>query len=429
MAARPLDDTIAELAGAGRTDRQIGTTLGLHEDAVRRARRRLGLQPGSSVPRRADGAPASSVSDRPLVSPLAAQPITLEELLATFGLDPAEWEAVECTPNVWHVGSAHPETGEIIAAPLYQLKARVKRRQGADLVALRDGILADVRAATAARARVSFKPITGEPDTLHALLLDIFDLHLGKLGWAEEVGENYDAKIAATCAREAVREFLWQARPYRLEQIVLPIGNDFFNADNLVGTTTGGTRQDVDTRFHLMFRRGWHLASWMIAECAQVAPVVVPVVPGNHDRQTAFLLGCVLEAEYASDPRVTIDNSARVRKYHAYGENLFGFTHGDEEKPADLPQLMATEQPTLWAGSSYREFHIGHFHHAKEKAPLVVDDKTGVTVRWIRSLSGSDRWHSGKGYVGRRGAEAFVYRKSGGLRAHLFTSPQQQDAA
>lgn len=365
--------------------------------------------------------------DEVVASRLSPMPVTLEELLATFALDPEVWEAFEVTPNIWQMGAKHPETGKILTEPLYQLKARV-RRKGPDLSALKAGILADIAEATAQRARVTFKPITGEPETLHALLLDIFDLHLGKLGWAEEVGENYDAKIAAEVARAAVREFLWQAKPYRLEQIVLPIGNDFFNADNLVGTTTGGTRQDVDTRFHLMFRRGWQLASWMIAECAQVAPVVVPVVPGNHDRQTAFLLGCVLEAEYAADPRVTIDNSARVRKYHRYGANLFGFTHGDEEKPAELPQLMATEQPALWAESTHREFHIGHFHHTKEKAPVVVDDKTGVTVRWIRSLSGSDRWHSGKGYLGRRGAEAFVYRKTGGLRAHLYTYPATEAA-
>jgi hypothetical protein len=283
-------------------------------------------------------------------------------------------------------------------------------------------ILEDIAADTKLRPRVRHRmeQPKGEPC---ALVVDLFDLHLGKLSWAEEVGENYDAKIAASVAESAVRDLLSQASGYALEQIVLPLGNDFFNSDNLVGTTTAGTRQDVDTRFHLMFRRGRALASWMIETCAAVAPVVVPVVPGNHDRQTSFCLGEVMAAEFRHDPRVTIDNTARVRKYHLYGRNLLGFTHGDEEKPGELPQLMATEQPDLWAKSTYREFQIGHFHHGKEKAPFLVDDKTGVTVRWCRSLSGSDRWHAGKGYVGRRGAEAFVLRSSGGLRAHLFTEP------
>lgn len=420
------DARLRALCEDGKSGPALARALGRSVASVRGRCATLGLKIGApSVNTVHSGQP---VEDGPVATPIMARPVSLAELLELFGLDPDEWEAFEATPNVWHVGAAHPETGAILAEPLYQLKARVRRRQGADLAALREGLLADIDARTAARARVTFRPITGDPDTLHLLLVELFDLHLAKLAWHEEVGENYDASIARDVAQAAVRDFLWQARAYRLEQIVLPIGNDFFNADNLTGTTTAGTRQDVDTRYHLMYRRGCDLAAWMIEECARVAPVHVPIVPGNHDRQSAFTLGCYLEAEYRRDPRVTFDNSPKVRKYHRYGANLFGFTHGDEEKPAELPQIMATEQPQLWAESSHREFHIGHFHHAKEKAPIVVDDKTGVTVRWIRSLSGSDRWHSGKGYLGRRGAEAFVYRKTGGLRAHLFTYPQSSAA-
>jgi hypothetical protein len=52
---------------------------------------------------------------------------------------------------------------------------------------------------------------------------------------------------------------------------------------------------------------------------------------------------------------------------------------------------------------------------------VTVDDKLGVTVRILRSLSGVDAWHAGKGYIGTRGAEAFVWRKSGGIIAHFMT--------
>jgi hypothetical protein len=381
------------------------------------------LHNGSPTNERPAAAQEAKPGDDALASPLTPAPITLDELLALFGLDGAEWEAFEATPNIYHVGAKHPETGEILVEPLYQLKARVRRRAGASLAAFREALVADIREETKLRARITHRPPTAPESELHCLGVDVFDVHLGKLAWAEEVGENYDTKIAAEAVQSAVSDLLWQARAYKIEQVVIPIGNDFFNADNLVGTTTGGTRQDVDTRFHLMFRRGFGLASWMIHECAKLAPVVVPVVPGNHDRQSSFCLGVALEAAFGNDPRVTIDNSARVRKYVTYGRNLLGFTHGDEEKLADLPQLMATEVPQLWAAATHREFHVGHFHHLKERSPFLVDDKTGATVRLIRSLSGSDRWHSGRGYVSRRGAEAFVFRKTGGLRAHLFTYP------
>lgn len=385
-------------------------------------------QARNAVRRHQSRKPHVPASEQSVASPLTNQPVSLEELFRLFRMDPAEWDVVEATPNVWQMGSAHPETGEVLAAPLYQLKVRLRPKAGASLTLLKDALLADIQADTALRARVRHRTVERSPEQRHALVLDIFDLHLGKLAWAEEVGTNYDAKIAADIAQAAVADLLWQAKAYPLDEIILPLGNDFFNADNLTGTTTGGTRQDVDTRFHLMFRRGRALASWMIDECAKLAPVVVPVVPGNHDRQSSFCLGEVMDAEFKRDPRVTIDNTARVRKYHLYGRNLLGFTHGDEEKPHELPQQMATEQPLLWAQSDYREFQIGHFHHGKEKAPFLVDDKTGVTVRWIRSLSSSDRWHSGKGYMGRRGAEAFVLKHTGGIRAHLFTEPASEAA-
>lgn len=342
------------------------------------------------------------------------EPVSLADLLEKHAVDTTLYDVERFVVNEWN--------------GMYQTKAHLTKKPGASLETIAAALLADIRADAALRPRITHKPLQVPPGERYALVVDIFDLHLGKLAWAEEVGESYDAKIAAKVAQDAVRDLLWQASLYPLEQIILPIGQDFFNADNLIGTTTGGTHQDVDTRFHLMFRRGRALASWMIHECAKIAPVVVPCVPGNHDRQTTFCLGVVLEAEFQNDPRVAIDNTARVRKYHLYGRNLLGFTHGDEEKPADLPQTMATEVPELWARSTYREFQIGHFHHGKEKAPIIVDDKTGATVRWIRSLSGSDRWHSGKAYLSRRGAEAFVLRQSGGLRAHLFTYPEQQAA-
>lgn len=392
----------------------IARIMGLSRNVVRCRAQRLRAKQARQpvVPR----------DDRVVESGLTSAPFTLDDLFRLFQLEPSEWEVIECTPNIWQIGAKHPETGEILTAPLFQIKARLKPVAPPALMVLGQQILGDIRedAKLWPRVRPKVEPRSGEPC---ALVLDIFDLHLGKLAWAEEVGEHYDAKIAAQVAEDAVRDLLDQARGYALEEIIVPIGNDFFNADNLVGTTTGGTRQDVDTRFHLMFRRGRALATWMLRTCEAVAPVVVPVVPGNHDRQTSFTLGEVLDATFAANPRVTIDNTAAPQKYHLYGRNLLGFTHGDEEKPAELPQLMATDQPALWAESTYREFHIGHFHHGKEKAPFIVDDKTGVTVRWIRSLSGSDRWHTGKGYRGRRGAEAFVLRRSGGIRAHLFTEP------
>jgi DNA repair exonuclease SbcCD nuclease subunit len=159
----------------------------------------------------------------------------------------------------------------------------------------------------------------------------------------------------------------------------------------------------------------------MIARCADVAPVEVVIVPGNHDELTAWTVGQVLEAEYAGDKRVTFQAGPKLRKYVHYGRNLIGYTHGCDEPHKNLPQIMAVEQAAIWSQTDYREWHVGHLHKQKATQPIMVDDNIGCTVRIIRALSGTDKWHMRKGYVGgTQGAEAFVWKRTGGLRAHLY---------
>jgi hypothetical protein len=261
------------------------------------------------------------------------------------------------------------------------------------------------------------------------LEIDVFDLHVGKMAWGAEAGADYDLKIAERIATAAVSDLLEQVghRHSQIAQILLPFGNDFFQYDTPAGTTTAGTQVDHDGRFQKMYRVGHQIAMWMIRECVKVAPVHIPVVPGNHDETAAFTMGMVLEAEFRREKRVTFDNGPAQRKYYRYGKTLLGFTHGNNEKIADLPGLMSVERSEDWALSTCREFHIGHFHHGKKREPITVEDMKGCTVRWLRSLSASDSWHHKKGFVGtQRSAEAFLWRKSGGFAGHHVTAPVEE---
>jgi hypothetical protein len=365
-------------------------------------------------------------------SPITSAPLSVDDIVRMFKIDLLVWEPYHITPNVWQMGAKHPETGEIVTAPLYQTKVRFRRLAPPAVHLLRDALLADVRADTATRKRVlAPKRSTGRRAVeQHALEVDEFDIHLNKLAWAAETGQNYDSDIAEERARAAMVDLLAMATPYAIEKIILPIGNDLTNADTLSKTTTGGTPQDTDTRYHRMFRRARALTSWMIAECAAIAPVEVVIVPGNHDQLTTWTVGQVLEAEYANDSRVVFQSGPRLRKYVQYGQNLIGFTHGVDEPHANLPQIMAVEQAAVWSQTTYREWHVGHLHKQKATQPIIVDDKIGVTVRVIRALTGTDAWHASRGYVGvQQGAEAFVWRRSGGLRAHLYHDAQAARSA
>ena len=75
--------------------------------------------------------------------------------------------------------------------------------------------------------------------------------------------------------------------------------------------------------------------------------------------------------------------------------------------------------PFCWAASIHREFHLGDKHHKKDLLHR-TEDIDGVTVRILRSLSGTDTWHFDKAYVGApRSAEGFLWDKQDGIVAQF----------
>jgi len=253
-----------------------------------------------------------------------------------------------------------------------------------------------------------------------ALEINIPDLHIGKLAWAEESGDDYDIKIAISRYKNAVKELLSRVNPLTLEKFILPVGNDMINIDNKANTTTGGTPQSCDSRFGKMFQSAKELLIDTIDELSQIAPVEVMVVPGNHDNVAMFTLGEVLDAWYHNNDRVVVINNHTPRKYLQYGNTLIMYTHGNNEKLQDLGIICATEQPKLWAATKFRRVHVGHFHHSKQIKYTDVQEYPGFTVKVLNSLSSNDAWHSEKGYVSLKGAEAFLYHKEKGLLANYY---------
>lgn len=257
------------------------------------------------------------------------------------------------------------------------------------------------------------------------LEIEMPDLHFGRITWGEESGIDSNIKCQTETAMKVVRELLSVADHYPVEQILFPIGHDYFNVDNKFNTTTHGTPQQEDDRWRKTFREGWKLAKSLIDACALVAPVDVPIVSGNHDEERSFYLGETLSGLYANNDRVSIDNSAKTRKYRLYGKNLIGMTHGYEETLKELVNMMPYEEPQLWAQSTYREWHTGDKHHKDDFVQKTREmGGNGVVIRILRSLATADMWHYQKGYIGSlRASEAFLWDKEQGLKAQFTAIP------
>lgn len=248
------------------------------------------------------------------------------------------------------------------------------------------------------------------------------DLHVGKLAWSPETGEDYDLKIAESRLNKAVDILIDRANGFPVTHHILLVGNDLVQVDNLISQTTAGTIQDTDSRYRKMFRSSVRMMAWTADRLAAVAPVEILVVPGNHDSLATFHIGEVLAARVAGNPNITVRDDLKPRVYHRYGTNLLGFTHGNDERHADLPLVMAQECRRWWGLTRHREYLVGHLHKKRERQFNAGDSFNGVRVRVLPSLTGTDYWHAKKGYIGEpKASESSVYDPTDGLIA-TFTA-------
>lgn len=353
---------------------------------------------------------------------------TLDQLLEICEVDLNLWKVKDYTVNKWDVTSKIDN--ELKTVQNFQVKARLEKNIVAEeIVNIVDVIENIVKKYKPSVLNYGKKIVNSNVEN-NLLEISIFDLHLGKLAWGGETGEDYDSKIARERFIEAINNILHRASGFEFNRIVFPVGNDFFNSDNILSTTTSGTFVDNDLRWQKMFDIGTKLIVDSINILKQTGvPIDVIIIPGNHDFSKTYYLGAFLNAWFNEDKQVNINNGASPRKYYKFGKVLLGFTHGNEEKESSLPLIMANdiESKKYWSETNFHEFHVAHQHRKKNVKYSIFDNKSitlnedlGVTVRYLSSLSGTDSWHNKKGYIGSiKAADAFIWNDENGLIAHL----------
>jgi hypothetical protein len=256
----------------------------------------------------------------------------------------------------------------------------------------------------------------------HCLVLDIADLHIGKLSTLNGVGSNeeYNIDVAIKRALESAESLMDKSAAWNIDQVYFIIGNDVLHTDNTTGSTTKGTNQDTDGIWYDNFKIARLVYSHIIKKLSIVAPVHVIHCPSNHDKMTGFMLADAVSCYFHNDKNITFDVSTMHRKYVKYGKNLLNFSHGDGAKLDQVPYLAAHEVPQLWADTVFRYGYLHHIHHKDMFKFRSGKDFIGMTVEYLRSPSGADKWHSDKGYVGSKiSIEAFIHHPTGGQVARL----------
>jgi hypothetical protein len=317
---------------------------------------------------------------------LRASDIRTEEDLINFGrIDTDKWESVELINEFWgnddnpHYlikGKYRPRTSNMMSPKEYAEKF--------------NKFVEDFRVEKPSIEKYNSTDIVYE--------LDLFDMHFGQQSFASETGDiDYDPDIAYKMYMDAVDYFI-SVTHRDAEKYIIVVGQDFFNVDNHLNTTTKGTPQQESGSFRGTFLLAEKLLVNVINKLNNFAEVHVPIVPGNHEEYRMFYMGEFLKAFFKDRAGVTIENSLQPRKYFVWGENLLGYTHGNKEKRGFLPLLMAEEMPVEFSKTKYREWHLGHWHSSHEKNFRLVKETQGIKEKIMGSLVPLDDFHKDKGY-------------------------------
>jgi len=254
----------------------------------------------------------------------------------------------------------------------------------------------------------------------HLLVINPADIHIGKYANQLETGDGYNVEIACERVLEGLQGLIDKSKGFDVDRVLFCIGNDILHIDNVYNTTTAGTNQDVDGKWWEHFEIALALYVKCVEVLREIAPVDVIHSMSNHDYQSGFHLAHALKSWFRLDGEVTFDISVAHRKYYKYGKNLIGLEHGDGAKMDKLPLLMAQEQPLLWSETTHRYWYLHHLHHKVKHKWLDAKDFIGVTVEYMRSPSGTDSWHSRKGFSGvPKAVEGFLHEKVSGQVARL----------
>lgn len=289
-------------------------------------------------------------------------------------------------------------------------------------------------------AHVESRPVRSGNESL--IVIDVADIHFGKLSVVNETGHTYDRSAAKQRVLDGVHRLVTKAGIFGVHRILFVLGDDVLHVDNAKNTTTSGTPQDTEGSIFQMYRDAFLAFTQAIEECAKVADVDLIHVPSNHDWIMGWALSQSIAAWFKNHPNVhstPYNMSERHRKYYRFGSNLIGLSHGDGAKESSLYACMVTEAREHISECKNLYWLLHHIHHKVRKTTglkteLREKDHMGLTVvsngtqateghqieiEYVRSPSPPDSWHDRNGFVNRQAVECFLYHPHDGQIARL----------
>lgn len=264
-------------------------------------------------------------------------------------------------------------------------------------------------------------PATDSESNFKLGVVCLFDIHLGKIAHFKYTGNLDNLKIQEETYLKEFSKLLDFLKTHKVYEIILPIGNDLLNVDNIDLGTTKRTPQSNTSDLHGMFELALHLMTESINALATLGcKVNVVLVPGNHASMSETYLALALSQIYKNDHRVDIDHSPNPRKYFQWGKVCLGLAHG-ELPLKKYAELFPFEAKEFFSSSKYFEILVGDKHIEEVHKSGTYDE--GVVVRRLAALTSTDMWHYQQGYtLSKRRSYVLIYDKENGLEIQYTNS-------
>lgn len=242
------------------------------------------------------------------------------------------------------------------------------------------------------------------------------DVHVGALMWGEEVGKDYNVEIATDVVQRAY-DYLIAGTPESEVGIVCDLGDLTEQTDYKNRTPQSGHTLDVDGRFPKTLRAAYEILMYGINKALEKHNTVYFYnVAGNHDPTVGDAVREIMRVAYRNNPRVVVDDTPRPIKYHQHGRTMLQFAHGDGLKMHAAGEVMACDEPEMFAATAHRYAHFGHVHKDG------VRDSRLCRAESHRNLAPLNAWAFHAGFRGPAGSmKAITYsREHGEISRNTF---------
>ena len=322
-------------------------------------------------------------------------------VMIAHGFDPEKWDIVSYKNNMWH--SQRPK--DMGLNIMYQSKIVVKPKK-------QEWSEDNVKKIFDSLEKKDFKKLVYKADYVFngkVLFIPFADLHYGMMATEKVTGNTYNMTVAEDLVEKAISQILQRVKGQKYEKVLLLLGNDFLNCDNIFGTTTAGTQQDNDSSWFDMMDGAAELVIRMVQAFLPIAPVEVYSINSNHDTHSYYGLSKAVEFYFKDDENVTFENSPIARKYFSFGKNLVALSH-------DLPvkralEIITTEAKDKWSDATHMYCILAHLHSA-----MNYEKQGYLEIYRLPTISGWSRWTNEKGYQQtEKRTQCFVFDKENGI--------------